>query len=301
MIAGAPARGSLTALMAACVLFAGMARAGADEERATGDDPGDASYYFDAGALTIYGAGLGYLATALFMEPPDTPRFFSASEGGAEYRGSTVPDWTLGVFAGVTAATIVAAPDQRGGQARGHARWYHTKGFLGSLATTAFLTEMAKNVYGRHRPDYQPGDPVAGSDDGRKSFFSGHSSITLASTTYLALYLHDHVFPGLRRDPDSVPWWEVASYTGLVALSVYVPFSRVHDNRHNPSDVLVGSAVGLTAAIGFYRWQETRLRCARSLDGAVRQETQTTKSARLSNLVLIPTAEPLGLSMAGRF
>lgn len=288
-----PARCWLAVLLAACVLFPGVAGADAEPPDQTADHPGDASYYFDAGALTIYAAGLGYLAATTFMEPPDTPRFFLASEGGAAYHDESVPNWTLGLVAGMTTTTIVAVPDR--------ARWYHTKGFLGSLTATAFVTELAKNIYGRHRPHYDLADPRTSGSDDRKSFFSGHSSITLVSTTYLALYLHDHVFPGLRRHPDAIPWWEVASYTGLVALSVYVPLSRVRENRHNPSDVLTGSAVGMAAAIGFYRWQQHRLRGARSLDGAARQDSRALESAHMSSFALVPTAEPWGLSMAGRF
>jgi membrane-associated phospholipid phosphatase len=43
--------------------------------------------------------------------------------------------------------------------------------------------------------------------------------------------------------------------TGSVAalsLAGYTAWTRVHDNRHHPSDVIAGSALGLTAALVSY-------------------------------------------------
>lgn len=216
--------------------------------------PADPGYYLDASALLIYGTLGSVIAVSLFMEPAAQPLLFSPDEGGAEYKGDTLPSWTVAVFAGATLGVIAAADTD--------SRWYHTKGALGAFSTTLLLTDLAKNIFARHRPDYDPAHPEAGVPDGRKSFFSGHSSLTVVSTTYLAWYLKNDLFPGLRGPDGRARWWEVASYLALAGTTVGVPLSRVLDNRHNPGDVAVGSLVGASLATGFYFWHRHSARKA---------------------------------------
>ena len=124
----------------------------------------------------------------------------------------------------------------------------------------AALTEVAKNSVGRRRPFY---DGETSNPDHRKSFFSGHSSLTLVSTTYAGLYLHEHLFAKWRDPQQSFAWWELPPLAALAAVSVYVPYTRVDDGRHHVSDVLVGAGVGSATAIGFYLYQDSRFRSAR--------------------------------------
>lgn len=260
----------------------------ADDGDRFGPTPGDASYYFDAPGLVTLGAGAGYFTLALLGSPPAEPRFFNSEEGGAEYKGDTFPNWTLVLFASPTIATTLLVDTDT--------RWYHTKGALGALATTGLLTELSKILVGRHRPDYDPAHPEAGGEDGRKSFFSGHSSITLMSTTYLAWYLGKHVFP---HHSDGLTWWQVGAYLGLAGVSVAVPLSRVIDNRHNPSDVLVGSLVGASVATGFFFWQDRRAR----RDRAAREASAPGAEHRPAgpNWMIAPSASPAGVSAFIRF
>jgi hypothetical protein len=81
---------------------------------------------------------------------------------------------------------------------------------------TAGLTEGLKYATQRQRPDHS----------NRLSFPSGHASITFASATVIERHL------GWKM---SVVGYSVASY---------VAASRLHDNRHYLSDVVVGAAVG---------------------------------------------------------
>ena len=243
------------------------------------ENPSQGAYYYDASALALYGALIGG-AAAQFLSVPEQPRFFSPDEGGAERRGDTLPDWTLSVIGGAAFGVVLAAPNPK--------RWYHVKGFAGAFASTVLVTTLVKKTVGRHRPDYQPTDD---DEDGRRSFFSGHSSLTLVSTTYLGLYLRRHLFAGVRPAGSALPWWEAATYLGLAAFSAYVPISRVLDHRHHPSDVAVGSLVGAGVATGFFLWQERRLRRAQ---GAGRESS-------VAGWMLTPTVEPAGLGLAGAF
>lgn len=256
-----------------------------------GVGPGDASYYFDASALAIYGALGGFTAVSLLMEPPDEPLFFSPDEGGAEFRGDTFPNWTIALFSAPALGVILAGDTK--------SRWYHTKGALGAFAATVFLTELTKNVVGRHRPDYQPGHPEAGLPDGRKSFFSGHSSLTVVSTTYLAWYLGKELFPSLRKPGGGMRWWEPLSYLGIAGVTVGVPLSRVIDNRHNPSDIIVGSLVGAAIATGYFFWHQSSARGAGATEDATRLAEPAGKRPR--QWLLAPSASPAGVSAVFQF
>jgi membrane-associated phospholipid phosphatase len=251
----------------------------------------DGSYFTDGHAFVVYGSVAALTGVVLFMDVPDQPRLFDAGEGGAPYNGNTVPSWAVGGLAGAAGALIIAAPTD--------ARWHHVKGFAEAIGTTALATELSKRFFGRHRPDYVEGHPDAGVEDGRRSFFSGHASITVASTTYLGLYLRQHLFPTWKPDKGALPWWEAATYAGLLGVTVYVPLSRALDERHHPSDILTGSAVGLTMSTLFYVWQEARYRERR----AVRETGAplATMRERSLDLTLVPMAESAGMGLLGRF
>jgi len=159
------------------------------------------------------------------------------------------------IGAGLAAATILVDGDD--------SRWFHLKGFGEAIVTTSFLTASAKRIFGRHRPDYDGGD--AAEYDGQKSFPSGHASQSAAAITYLALYLHAHVFDGWR-EPGETPWWEVTSYATLGALALAVPAERVLHKRHHLSDVVAGSLLGAAVSTGFFLWQEHRYEKRRAVD-----------------------------------
>jgi membrane-associated phospholipid phosphatase len=256
-----------------------------------GDDL-DGSYFTDGHAFLVYGSVAAIAGTVLFIEVPDQPRLFDGGEGGAVYHGNTVPSWAVAGLAGAAGALVIAAPTG--------ARWYHVKGMAEAVGTTALATEFCKRFFGRHRPDYVDGDPSAGVVDGRRSFFSGHASITMASTAYLGLYLRQHLFPAWKPDKGTLPWWEAATYAGLIGVAVYVPLSRVLDNRHHPSDILTGSAVGLTMSTLFYVWQEQRYRKSRALIEAGVRVPVATRQGDV-DLMLVPMADLAGVGLLGRF
>jgi hypothetical protein len=196
----------------------------------------------------IFLGGSASLATTAYLaaEPSKDPLGFPIDEGGAKTWGNTIPNWQVAVGTSTVPLAIAASGDE--------SRWYHVKGASESLLTTAALTELSKDAFHRHRPRYGP--ETMGVDD-RKSFFSGHASLTLAATTYTALYLRDHVFPSFEGP---AAWLEAPTYAALIALSIWVPYTRVQDNMHHGSDVITGALVGTALSTLFYIKQEHRYR-----------------------------------------
>ncbi|XP_029940189.1 phospholipid phosphatase 1 isoform X1 [Salarias fasciatus] len=137
--------------------------------------------------------------------------------------------------------------------------------FLFGAAMSQSLTDIAKYSIGRLRPHFlhvcQPdwskincsagayiedftcqGDQRM-SNEGRLSFYSGHSSFSMYCMLFLALYLQAR----LRAE-----WARLLRPTlqfFLIAASVYTGLSRVSDYKHHWSDVLTGLLQGALMAL----------------------------------------------------
>lgn len=244
---------------------------------ASGDEPFSPSlsvdYLWDGGALPfVYGSGILTLGLRLFVQPPQTPRLFPASEGGESVSSDTIPEAAMAGVALSSVGLIAALP--------GEGRWYHLKGYAQTLLTTLAITEVAKNSVGRHRPTYA-GDL---SDlDSRRSFVSGHSSLGAAMSVYLALYLGRNILPQI--DPRRRRLYRALGTVGVGAALVGIPLSRVSDNRHHLSDVLTGSFVGAATAVGFYAYQESRLH----------NDRESHYRAKRSRIIVLPDIKNRGL------
>ena len=128
------------------------------------------------------------------------------------------------------------------------------------------LTDPLKNFAGRMRPDYVSRlveyadfDPNNVSQevydticdmtdhvivDGRKSFPSGHASITFAGWTVAALFVFTRLFNGNAKVMTFPPAAVLAvAINGIVPAIVAV--SRTRDYRHNYGDVLAGAVLGV--------------------------------------------------------
>lgn len=110
---------------------------------------------------------------------------------------------------------------------------------LQSYAITAGLTEGIKRVSGRDRPN-QSGDQFdfhgPSSASNRKSFVSGHASHAFSFATVVASeYRESYLVPPLAY--------------GLATLAA---LSRINDNKHWMSDVVLGSALGF--AVGKFSY-----------------------------------------------
>ncbi|KAM8792439.1 phospholipid phosphatase 1 isoform 1-T1 [Eudromia elegans] len=136
--------------------------------------------------------------------------------------------------------------------------------FIFGAAASQSLTDIAKYSIGRLRPHFlavcQPdwarinctlgyvenffcqGDK-AKINEGRLSFYSGHSSFSMYCMLFLALYLQ------ARMKGDWARLVRPTLQFALVATSIYVGLSRVSDYKHHWSDVLTGLIQGAVVAV----------------------------------------------------
>lgn len=116
--------------------------------------------------------------------------------------------------------------------------------FQKSLIYTYTVTEIVKHLVSRERPDK--------SDN--KSFFSGHTSTTFAAATFLFLEMNNLYDEwNVTRRSDLLKFsFKAASFSALYGWASYVGYSRIRDEKHYLSDVLVGAAVGTLISIFVY-------------------------------------------------
>jgi diacylglycerol diphosphate phosphatase/phosphatidate phosphatase len=125
------------------------------------------------------------------------------------------------------------------------------------LATTEAITEMVKVTAGRLRPDFldrcKPNPSLKCTGDansvlqGRKSFFSGHSSISFYCMGFMVFWMLREGWNILKVRSNR------RNLNGVVFLSTLLPFllplyvalSRVQQNVHHVEDVMAGSLFGL--------------------------------------------------------
>ena len=112
----------------------------------------------------------------------------------------------------------------------------HTMGLYKALVYTHVGTQLTKNLVYRDRPDK--------SDS--KSFFSGHTSTAFAMSSYLQrevdVLLTDH--PALLDRPTLRTGLRATAALLIYGWAGYVGYSRMRDNRHYLSDVIVGALIG---------------------------------------------------------
>ena len=99
-----------------------------------------------------------------------------------------------------------------------------------SVAYAGAITTLLKSLSGRTRPYTENGShfykPLQ-TDDGYLSFPSGHSTVAFSISTVLANRIHN-----------------TYASIGLYTLAALTSVSRVYDDQHWASDVLLGSAIG---------------------------------------------------------
>ncbi|KAM9932693.1 hypothetical protein OXX80_007682 [Metschnikowia pulcherrima] len=145
-------------------------------------------------------------------------------------------------------------------------------GLIISVFTTSIVTDVLKNFFGRHRPDFlarcvpRAGVPrdvlvlakdVCTTDDlprlmdGFRTTPSGHSSLSFAGLFFLSLWLSGQL--AVTRPQAGAFRWAVTFMPTLGAA--LIALSRTEDYRHHFIDVFVGSCIGLL----FATWSYLRL------------------------------------------
>lgn len=142
-------------------------------------------------------------------------------------------------------------------------------GLLISVFTASTLTDLLKNAFGRHRPDFlarcvprsdAPLDTMVFAKDvcttkaldvladGFRTTPLGHSSISFAGLLYLSLHLAAQL--GVTRPRTSVVAWVVCALPTVGAA--FIALSRTEDYRHHFVDVFVGSCLGCVIGAWLY-------------------------------------------------
>lgn len=135
------------------------------------------------------------------------------------------------------------------------------------------VNELIKNSYGRMRPDYLsrcfgndknlwpqqdvakiPPIPECTSDfsakalsDGRKSFPSGHTSLSFTVCGYIALFTYRKL-----SQVKNTGSWRLVVPLSITSLALFIGISRTQDYRHFPTDVIGGAILGST--LTFMTW-----------------------------------------------
>lgn len=95
--------------------------------------------------------------------------------------------------------------------------------------------------------------------DARKSFPSGHSSISFTCFVYLALYMAMRL--KVSQPGTSFKTLKYLALSIPVAIAAFVSISRIIDNHHNFDDVVAGSCLGTGVAVAVWlgRYKEIEL------------------------------------------
>lgn len=130
--------------------------------------------------------------------------------------------------------------------------------FLLSLSTATLIVNVIKVSVGRLRPDflnrniYFPSRGASESPEvveGRRSFPSGHTCAACSSSTHTLLDSTLLMEKAVGRPRLAI----LCSGMVLpVAFTLVVAVSRITDNRHHPTDVLVGGFIGMCVTAGFF-------------------------------------------------
>lgn len=129
--------------------------------------------------------------------------------------------------------------------------------FAQAYSVNLAATQLTKVVVGRERPYFalnrNPGGPR--DNDSYMSFFSGHSSSSFCLAAFVTRDITDALVSGpLASAPSTSKLWlgRIAPGAALYGTAALIAFSRVIDQQHYVTDVLVGSAVGALVGNAFY-------------------------------------------------
>jgi membrane-associated phospholipid phosphatase len=175
---------------------------------------------------------------------------------------------------------------------------HHFFAFAEALGWTALINGVTKVVVGRERPYLVLNHPELASAhrEDNVSFFSAHSSAMFCAASFVALDVSDYLRWRALADAPPVERFLVGTlvpYTVSFGVASLVSVSRIIDQQHWASDVLVGAGVGTLVAhlayvAHFDHWGRPRRRL--TADGLP-------APAASSTLRVVPTAN--GLALAG--
>lgn len=231
----------------AALLLVGLAGAPAAQQlpRRIAPDPSPAPGRTVAGFLPVHAPHVvrwweaasvaGFTALVMTQDEYTTEEMVEHPTDAADHVASVFrrvgqPEIYAALPLGVITAGVVAG-DPRITRAGGR--------LAASVAVSTAAFETLKLVVGRARPDAGEGAWSFSPFSGRGAFPSGHSAVAFALATSLSNELHNG--------------WATA---GLYAVATGTAWSRVYNQRHWASDVVLGAALGITTGNVIYgKWR----------------------------------------------
>lgn len=177
---------------------------------------------------------------------PSAKKGFFGDDRSLQYphSPSTVPSWALVLISlGLPLAIMGIRRD-----------WSWMRKTVFYIGLVEVVVTLLKVMVGRHRPHFLSlCGPVQGYAllcpeehlvlEARKSFPSGHSSMSFAGMTILVLYIYPHLSKQWKW-MSLVPW----------CISLYIANSRLLDHHHHVEDVVVGALLGILVPMGMDYW-----------------------------------------------
>ncbi len=121
-----------------------------------------------------------------------------------------------------------------------------------TFAVTGLLYTGSTYFTNRYRPESYNTDKPSWDRLGggyKNSFFAGHVALVGTATFFTAKVYDDY-------HPDSKMKW--VFYGGAAAATAYTAYLRLEAGKHFPSDILVGTAVGVASGILMPHWHKRR-------------------------------------------
>ncbi len=173
-------------------------------------------------AAVVGGVGVSSLADRSVNIWSQDHRSSNSDQIAAVFRTGGEPAFAVGVSGGIVLAGVVTGHDalRRSGER-----------VLASVAAAGLTTGAIKVSVGRVRPRDTDDPYIFKPFSGHDAFPSGHATLAFA----LAASLSEEIHNG---------WASAAMYTFAAGTA----WSRINDQLHWLSDVLMGSAIGITSA-----------------------------------------------------
>lgn len=206
-----------TALTAVCALQLVFTATGSSQQN---EQPHSIQWWEVA---TVVGAvGVASLADRGLNVWIQDQRSSSSDDLAAAFRTGGQPAFVFGVGGGITLAGVISGHDnlRRSGER-----------VLASTIVAGVTTGAIKISVGRLRPDVTDDPYIFKPFSGNDAFPSGHATLAFALATSLSDEIHK-------------TWVSAVLYTGAAGTA----WSRLNDQKHWFSDVLMGSAIGITGA-----------------------------------------------------
>lgn len=173
-------------------------------------------------AAVVGGVGVASLADRSVNIWSQDHRSTNSDAVAAVFRTGGEPAVVFGVSGGIVLAGVVSGHD---GLRRSGER------VLASAAVAGLAAATIKLPVGRVRPVDTDNPYIFKPFSGNDAFPSGHATLAFALATSLSEEIHN-------------PWASAALYTFAAGTA----WSRINDQLHWLSDVLMGSAIGITGA-----------------------------------------------------